>query len=367
MPNQPSSLSVLGVNASFQYDTVGRRSSNSINGATTSSLYAGATVVQQQSSQSGTTNILSGGNREIFSRSSATGSWSPLADALGSTLSLTDTAGAVQAEFAYGAFGKSASTNQSIDYPNQFAGNENDGTGLQYNGSDYYDPTSQRFIGETPFGDNPYSIPGNNPINAGGPAGPINYFRDPFSVDHDILNAGANTVSDLLLLDKFAEWSWIVGNHCLSTRQRIWAGAKIIIVGTLIAGSGPIGRGAGRAVGAGARLIRGGRVAADLAPEAIDAAPKLLGTARENLLQAANNPRLSDAIDNLYRRGAKLGDGSSMDALRIEGSHLTKILGRRTQLMRMRTGAGLNATDRQIVREILINMQSALSAHIGVP
>ena len=46
--------------ASFQYDAGGQRTGTSINGTTTSYLYAGSTVVQQQSSQSGTTNTLSG-------------------------------------------------------------------------------------------------------------------------------------------------------------------------------------------------------------------------------------------------------------------------------------------------------------------
>jgi len=296
--------------ASFQYDAGGQRTGTSINGTTTSYLYDGATVVQQQSSQSGTTNTLSGGNGEIFSRSDSTGSWSPLADALGSTLSLTDTAGAVQAEFAYDAFGKSASTNQSIDYPNQFAGNENDGTGLQYNGSDYYDPTSQRFIGENPFaGDNPYPFAGSNPVNGGGQNGPVNYLRDPFSVDNYVLNTGTNTLSDLLLLDKFAEWSWIVGDHCRPTRERILAGAKIIIVGTLIAGSGPIGRGVGRGLGAGARLLgRSGTAIEAALPELEISASKYPELAENisNALNAGHPNVLTHGADAAANRAAAL-------------------------------------------------------------
>ena len=80
---------------------------------------------------------------------------------------------------------------------------------------------------------------------------------------------------------------------------------------------------------------------------------KLLKTARGNLLSTADNPRLRDAINNLYRLGAKLGNGSSMDAIRIEGSHVEKVLGRRTQLMRILDRENLNAADKQIVKDVL--------------
>ena len=152
--NQLSGVTGTGVSASFQYNAAGSRTSSSVNGITTSSLYAGSGLVQQQSSQSGTTNFLSGGNGEIFSRSNGTNSLSPLVDAIGSTRSLTDSSGATTAEFAYDPFGASATTGEAGDHAFQFAGNENDGTGLQFTGSDYYDPTSQRSISETFAGDN---------------------------------------------------------------------------------------------------------------------------------------------------------------------------------------------------------------------
>ena len=82
--------------------------------------------MQQQSSQSGTTNLLTAGG-ETFSRSNSSGTWLSLADALGSTLSLTDTTGALRTDYTYDPFGNSASTGESVDNPNQYAGTENDG------------------------------------------------------------------------------------------------------------------------------------------------------------------------------------------------------------------------------------------------
>jgi hypothetical protein len=114
-----------------------------------------------------------------------------------------------------------------------------------------------------------------------------------------------------------------------------------------------------------ATVSKGAEAAAEIRSAAQEV--KLLGTARDNLLHAAQNPRLRDAINNLYRPGSKLGSGSSMDALRIEGSHLEKVLGRRTQLQRIVNEETLNATERKIARDLLIDIQDALSKHIGAP
>jgi RHS repeat-associated protein len=51
----------------------------------------------------------------------------------------------------------------------QYTGRENDGTGLYYYRSRYYDPRQQRFVSEDPLGfvggANFYAYVGNNPIN----------------------------------------------------------------------------------------------------------------------------------------------------------------------------------------------------------
>jgi hypothetical protein len=96
---------------------------------------------------------------------------------------------------------------------------------------------------------------------------------------------------------------------------------------------------------------------------------KLLGTARDNLLNAAQNPKLRDAINNLYRPGAKVGSGSSMDAYRFEQAtgqllsptgHGQKLFDRRTQLQKLLHDPNLSPSDRQITKDLLIDIQNAL-------
>ncbi len=93
--------------------------------------------------------------------------------------------------------------------------------------------------------------------------------------------------------------------------------------------------------------------------------PKLIGTARVNHLSTAENPRVRDAINNLYREGATIRSGSSMDALRANGSHLIKVQGRQKQLLSILKEETLNATDKRIVRDLLLDIDDALRSYAG--
>jgi RHS repeat-associated protein len=260
------------LNASFQFGAAVGRNSKTVNGVSTSFLHSGDTVVQEQSSQSGTTNIVSGGIDEMFWRSDSGGVYSPLLDGLGSSLSLVDASGAIQTEYSYGAFGQAASSGASANNSSQYTGRDNEGAGLQYNRARYYSPALQRFISEDPIGllggDNQYAYVGNDPISFNDPSGlqdgPVNYLRDPFSADHWILNGGSNTISDILWLDNFAEWAWILGDHCRPAGDRMWAGAKIVGGGVIVAGGGLIAKGIGKGLSAGFKAARGAR---PVAPE----------------------------------------------------------------------------------------------------
>jgi RHS repeat-associated protein len=107
-------------------------------------------------------------------------------------------------------------------------------------------------------------------------------------------------------------------------------------------------------------------------PRPITDPSRLLGRARENLLQQAQDPRLRDAINQLYRPNARVGTGSSMDAFRFEQStgqllsrtgHGQKLLDRRAQLQRLLDDTSLSASDKQLVKDVLIDIQGALSGN----
>jgi len=98
---------------------------------------------------------------------------------------------------------------------------------------------------------------------------------------------------------------------------------------------------------------------------------RLIGTTRMNLLNSAQDSKLRNLINDLYRENSQIGSGSSMDAYRFEQrtgalvggkSHTQKILNYRTALIKVwRKRANLSSGDRQIVEKLLNDIQNALS------
>src|SRR5260370_16706695 len=95
--------------ASFQYDAFGRRVRKTIGGAT-QFLYDGANPVQEISGTTASANLLTGGVDEYFQRTDSAGARNFLMDALGSTLALADSAGAVQTSYTFQPFGNTSPT-----------------------------------------------------------------------------------------------------------------------------------------------------------------------------------------------------------------------------------------------------------------
>ena len=177
--NQLTGISGPGVTASFVYDGLGRREKKTINGSLTEFLFDGVNPVQETSGATVLANILPGlGIDEIFSRTDVPTATTRhfLPDALGSTLALSDSAGAVQTQYTYEPFGRTTVTGASNGNPFQYTGRENDGTGLYYYRARYYHPGLQRFISEDPIefegGDiNLYAYVGNSSVDLTDPNG----------------------------------------------------------------------------------------------------------------------------------------------------------------------------------------------------
>ncbi len=81
-------------------------------------------------------NQLTGGIDEFFSRTDSTGTLSPLPDALGSTIALTDSTGTLQTQYTYEPFGNTTVNGPASSNPFQYTGRENDGAGSTTTGLD---------------------------------------------------------------------------------------------------------------------------------------------------------------------------------------------------------------------------------------
>ena len=172
-------ISGPAVSASFVYDGLGRREKKTINSNLTEFLFDGRNPVQETSGSTVLANILPGLRiDEFLTRTDVVAGVTSnfLTDALGSPVTVTDNAGAVQTEYTYEPFGKTTFSGASNSSSYQYTGRENDGTGLYYYRARYYHPGLQRFMSEDPIdlagGDtNLFGYVANNPILYRDPTG----------------------------------------------------------------------------------------------------------------------------------------------------------------------------------------------------
>ena len=164
-----------------------RRISKTITGMSTGFLYEDFGVVQELSGNTPIANLLTGGIDEIFVRiGSAVENF--LANALGSSVAATDQTGNGATQYTYEPFGKTSSTGVTTSNAFQYTGRENDGTGLYFYRSRYYNPSQQRFISQDPlgFGGGDFNLHAyvvNSPVNLIDPSGLTwqtnwNFFKD---------------------------------------------------------------------------------------------------------------------------------------------------------------------------------------------
>jgi len=123
-----------------------------------------------------TANSLTGrGIDELLQRTDSAGSRFLLTDALGSTLALSDSTGALQTQYTYEPFGNAMASGAATTNSFAYTGRELDPTGLYFYRDRYYNPQLGRFISEDPVGFksgiNVYAYVGNNPISFVDPLG----------------------------------------------------------------------------------------------------------------------------------------------------------------------------------------------------
>ncbi len=171
--NARSQLITRGA-TTFQYDSFGRRT---LNPARKNLLYEGWNVAQELSGTTPVANRILGGIDEFFSRTDSGGASSPITDALGSVLALTNSSGGITTQYGFDPFGNTTTSGAASTSAFQYTGRENDGNGLYYYRARYYNPQFGRFISEDPIGfgggTNFYAYAEDDPID----------WLDPFGLD----------------------------------------------------------------------------------------------------------------------------------------------------------------------------------------
>jgi RHS repeat-associated protein len=162
--------------ASFAYDALGRRTGKIINGIATQLLYDVLNPVQELQSGTPSADLLTGLNiDEYFQRTDSRGAMDFLTYALGSTIGLSNSAGALATNYTYQPFGITTTSGTTNANSYQFTGRENDSTGLYFYRARYYSPTYQRFVSQDPAefagGWNRYAYALNSPILTADPLG----------------------------------------------------------------------------------------------------------------------------------------------------------------------------------------------------
>jgi len=158
------------VSTTFTYDALGRRTTKTMNGTATTFHYDGADIIRETGPTGDASYLRTLNIDETLTRTDASGTLLYLADALGSTVGLLDTSGALTTEYTYEPFGATQTSGVAVPNPFQFTGRENDGRGLYYYRARYMDPVRGRFIQEDPLGltggsTHLYQYVLNNPLN----------------------------------------------------------------------------------------------------------------------------------------------------------------------------------------------------------
>lgn len=201
--------------ANFVYDPLGRRTSKTINSVVSQFAYDGNDIVAEIGGGAVGANYLRSLNiDEPFIRQMSAGNEHYHADALGSSLVLSNGQGVSATTYTYEPFGITSVSGTSSN-SSQYSGRENDNGSIYFYRMRYYSPEMHRFVSRDPLqligGDiNYYAYSGSNPIR----------FRDPWGLDKSECTATANWTG------LFAS----AGNVAIG-QVRIVAGISLVTVG----------------------------------------------------------------------------------------------------------------------------------------
>ncbi|NHA67339.1 RHS repeat-associated core domain-containing protein [Phycicoccus flavus] len=175
------SVTAGGRTTTYGYDPFGRRTTRTVDGATTSWAYSGSSVVAELAGTGPAATVLQSftvlpSSGEPLAATSADGTdVYPTLDRLGSVTSVYDGSGQSLSTTRYSAFGESRTTGgaDALGGSYAFTGHAGgDDSGLMYMRARWYDPSIGRFVQEDPAGGlNAYAYVDNNPLAFTDPSG----------------------------------------------------------------------------------------------------------------------------------------------------------------------------------------------------
>lgn len=150
--DQANRLTAFGSSATYTYDGDGLRAGKSVSGSAEAFTWDVSQQLPVLLQDGGTSYVTGPGGLPLEQVSSGGSVLYYHQDELGSTRALTDQSGAVQATYAYDAYGQVTSTTGSVSNPLTFAGGFSDSeSGLLYLRARYYEPSTGQFITRDPL------------------------------------------------------------------------------------------------------------------------------------------------------------------------------------------------------------------------
>lgn len=166
-----------GVEASFAYDVMGRRTARTVNGVTTAYVYDGVQAIGEVVNGERTQLLTGLAIDEAIATYSTGKARYALTDALGSVLAEMRADGSQASGQAFSVYGEVKASGEAVSAANGYTGRENDGSGAYFYRARHYDPVLKRFVSEDPIGlqggPNRYAYVGGAPASLTDPSGEV--------------------------------------------------------------------------------------------------------------------------------------------------------------------------------------------------